>query len=82
MVAIEQQTAASSVFSNRPSGGYIFTRANGIVSSQSVQKYWQIGGLDSNKKGGMLLPPFLPQIYHKLNLLMLWWYKCIVKELF
>jgi hypothetical protein len=22
--------------------------------------------------------PFLPQIYHKLNLLMLWWVKCIV----
>jgi len=25
-----------------------------------------------------LLPPFLPQIYHKLNLLMLWWNKCII----
>jgi hypothetical protein len=25
-----------------------------------------------------LLPPFLPQIYHKLNLLMLWYFKSIV----
>ncbi|OCB69396.1 hypothetical protein B0A79_22860 [Flavobacterium piscis] len=23
------------------------------------------------------LPPFLPQIYHKLNLLMLWFSKCM-----
>lgn len=29
-----------------------------------------------NKKGEMLLSPFLPQIYHKLNLLMLWFTKC------
>ncbi len=25
-----------------------------------------------------LLPPFLPQIYHKLNLLMLWYFKSIL----
>ncbi|PZX95136.1 hypothetical protein DOS84_00765 [Flavobacterium aquariorum] len=27
----------------------------------------------SNKKGEILLSPFLPQIYHKLNLLKLWY---------
>ena len=33
-----------------------------------------------NKKGEMLLSPFLPQIYHKLNLLMLWFNKCMWVE--
>ena len=30
-----------------------------------------------NKKGENFFSPFLPQIYHKLNLLMLWSYKYI-----
>ena len=33
--------------------------------------------LIENKKGENFFSPFLPQIYHKLNLLMLWWNKYI-----
>jgi hypothetical protein len=36
------------------------------------RRFFLFTTLYSNKKGGILLPPFLPQIYHKLNLLMLW----------
>ncbi len=32
-----------------------------------------------NKKGEMLLSPFLPQIYHKLNLLKIMVAKCTLK---
>ena len=33
-----------------------------------------------NKKGETFISPFLPQIYHKLNLLMLWFNKYIVSR--
>lgn len=32
-------------------------------------------GIENEK--GELSFTFLPQIYHKLNLLMLWWFKCM-----
>jgi hypothetical protein len=45
--------------------------------------YFWVKCSKKNKKGEMLLSPFLPQIYHKLNLLMLWFNKymrCIILE--
>jgi len=39
--------------------------------------FLKILGLAENKKGENFFSPFLPQIYHKLNLLMLWFNKYI-----
>jgi len=54
-------------YSNRPIGGFVFNRASICQSFLADFDEEHIPSVDTNKKGGMLLPPFLPQIYQNLT---------------